>query len=112
MSIERISRSEVRLGPAERELYAKEDDKGYRLPARLSPMVLLGVAVGGGVELIPVPPSHWTRQFANGGDLAKITCVCGKAPTVRAAAHPEPCECGRWFFYDSTGVYAMCKPVA
>jgi hypothetical protein len=89
----------------------KETAEG-RILAKLNGFQWLNVMVGGGLKLNEVPEHHWRRESTDGTDAARVRCACGRLPLIEATAHPASCDCGRWFFYDATGVYSMCRPNA
>jgi hypothetical protein len=100
----------ARPARTEYETLTKHDALGRPVLTRVSPFSFMQVLVRGGLALNEVPDNHWAKEFIDGGDCARVKCACGCEPVVHIAAMPTKCECGRWFFFDATGVYSMCKP--
>jgi hypothetical protein len=101
----------LKLRPAiETALRARADPD--RSPHQLTGFTTVQVALGAGIKLRQVPRKAWKRgEDGDGYTIATVTCACGGEPTAYIAEAPTKCPgCERWFFYDSSDVWALNSP--
>jgi hypothetical protein len=79
-------------------------------PHQLTGFTFMGAFLQAGLRPASVPDDSWRRGQRDGATAAMIKCPCGQRPTVFVGVYPEPCPCGRWFFFDGTSVLSLVPP--
>lgn len=87
----------------------KQTFDGRPALAPVSPFRWLEALCAWGLKPRVVPADSWRLVD---GEIARVSCACGRSADAPLAVFAAHCECGRRFVFDGTTVWSLLAPEA